>query len=245
MGDTGGITGSRIGASCSIACLVLDYGPAMSRWMDDGVERYLTARAETEHGDVVLADMEARAAEFGFPIVGRASGRYLELAARSIGAQRVMELGSGYGYSAYWFLRAVGPRGTVTCTDGDQANRDLAEQYLTRAGAWDQVSYLVGDALTGFATQDGEFDVVYCDVDKDGYPDCWRAARDRVRVGGLYLCDNTLWDGHVADGSERRPGTGHLTAAIVEHNHLVAEDPRYVSSIVPIRDGILAALRVA
>jgi predicted O-methyltransferase YrrM len=212
--------------------------------MDDGVERYLTERAETEHGDAVLADMEARAKEHGFPIVGRASGRYLELAARSVGARRVMELGSGYGYSAYWFARAVGPRGTIVCTEGSADNAALAEDYLKRAGFWDLVTYRVGDALTGFAQEEGEFDVVYCDVDKDGYPDCWRAARDRVRIGGLYLCDNTLWDGRVADGSER-PGTEGLTAAIIEHNHLVAEDPRYVSSIVPIRDGILAALRIS
>ena len=212
--------------------------------MSDDVERYLTERAEVEHGDAVLADMEARAKEHGFPIVGRASGRYLELAARSIGARRVMELGSGYGYSAYWFARAVGPTGSVTCTEGSAENAALAEEYLTRAGLWDLVTYHVGDALTSFASIDGEFDVVYCDVDKDGYPDCWRAARDRVRVGGLYLCDNTIWDGRVADGSERDGRVNGWTKAIVEHNHLVAEDPRYVSSIVPIRDGILAALRI-
>ena len=212
--------------------------------MDDGVEQYLTERAETEHGDTVLADMEARAKEHGFPIVGRASGRYLELAARSVKAQRVMELGSGYGYSAYWFARAVGPTGSVVCTEGDPENAVRAEAYLREAGLWDRVSYRVGDALTGFAQEEGLFDVVYCDVDKDGYPDCWRAARDRVRVGGLYLCDNTLWDGRVADGSDRPGGKPGWTAAIVEHNHLVAEDPRYVSSIVPIRDGILAALRI-
>jgi predicted O-methyltransferase YrrM len=214
--------------------------------MSDDVEQYLTQRAETEHGDAVLADMEARAKEHGFPIVGRASGRYLELAARAIGAQRVMELGSGYGYSAYWFARAVGPTGSVVCTEGDADNAARAEEYLTRAGLWDRVTYRVGDALTGFAQEEGEFDVVYCDVDKEGYPDCWRAARERVRVGGLYLCDNTIWSGHVADGSDRPGMEGRgLTAAIIEHNRLVAEDPAFVSSIVPIRDGILTALRIS
>jgi caffeoyl-CoA O-methyltransferase len=217
----------------------------MSRWMSDDVERYLTERAEVEHGDTVLVDMEARAAEHGFPIVGRASGRYLELAARSVGARRVMELGSGYGYSAYWFARAVGPLGSVVCSDGSADNAKLAEDYLRRAGAWDVVTYHVGDALTAFAAEEGEFDVVYCDVDKNGYPECWRAARERVRVGGLYLCDNTLWDGRVADGTERDGRTAGWTKHIVQHNQLVAEDPRYVSSIVPIRDGILTALRIS
>jgi caffeoyl-CoA O-methyltransferase len=215
----------------------------MSRWMDDAVEAYLTKLAETEHDDPVLHDMEARAKEHRFPIVGRATGRYLELAARSVQARRVIELGSGYGYSAYWFARAVGSHGEVVCTDGDARNARLAEEYLGKAGLWDRVRYRVGDALDGLAAEDGDFDVVYCDVDKDGYPDCWRAARDRIRVGGMYLCDNVIWSGHVATGTDRE-GLPGWTAAIQEHNRLVAEDDRYVGSIVPIRDGVMSALRV-
>ncbi|MGH8829056.1 MAG: O-methyltransferase, partial [Jiangellaceae bacterium] len=116
----------------------------MSRWMDDAVEGYLTELSGVEHAAPVLSDMEAKAAELGFPIVGRATGRYLELAARSIGARRVMELGSGYGYSAYWFARAVGPAGEVVCTDGDPKNADMAEGYLREAGLWDRIRYRVG-----------------------------------------------------------------------------------------------------
>jgi len=216
----------------------------MSRWMDDAVEKYLTELAQIEHDDPVLVEMEARAEKHGFPIVGRATGRYLELAARSIGARRVMELGSGYGYSAYWFARAVGPDGLVVCTDGDAKNATLAEDYLRKAGSWDRVRYRVGDALEGLAAETGDFDVVYCDVDKDGYPECWRVGRERIRVGGLWLCDNVIWSGHVATGDDRE-GLPGWTAAIREHNRLVAEDDRFVGSIVPIRDGVMAALRVS
>jgi hypothetical protein len=119
--------------------------------MDDAVESYLTELARTEHEEPVLVEMEARAAEHRFPIVGRATGRFLELVARAVGARRVMELGSGYGYSAYWFARAVGPDGEVVCTDGDPENARLAEHYLSKAGLWDRVRYRVGDALHGFA----------------------------------------------------------------------------------------------
>jgi predicted O-methyltransferase YrrM len=211
--------------------------------MDDAVENYLTELARTEHEDPVLLEMEARAAEHKFPIVGRATGRFLELAARAVRARRVMELGSGYGYSAYWFARAVGPDGEVVCTDSDRANATLAEDYLRTAGVWDRVRYRVGDALQGFAEEQGDFDVVYCDVDKAGYPDCWRAARDRIRVGGLWLCDNTIWSGYVATATDREGQQG-VTAFIREHNQLVAEDTRYVGSIVPIRDGVMTALRI-
>lgn len=216
----------------------------MSKYMDDRVEQYLTDLACTEHGDAVLTEMEEYANRHGFPIVGRATGRFLEVAARSIGARRVMELGSGYGYSAYWFARAVGEAGEVVCTDGDPENAERARQYLTEAGVWSRIRYRVGDALAGFAEETGEFDVVYCDVDKDGYPDCWRAARDRIRVGGLWLCDNVLWSGDVATGADRTGRLEGWTAAIDEHNRLVAADDRYVGSINPVRDGVMVALRV-
>jgi predicted O-methyltransferase YrrM len=155
-----------------------------------------------------------------------------------------MELGSGYGYSAYWFARAVGPEGEVVCTDADPENAERARAYLEAAGLRDRVRYHVGDALEGLAVEDGDFDVVYCDVDKPGYPDCWRAASGRIRIGGLWLCDNVLWSGHVATGTDR-DGLAGWTTPIQEHNRLVAEDERYVGAIVPIRDGVMAALRIA
>jgi len=212
--------------------------------LTDEVTTFITELTVAQHTDVVLDEMEGRAQLHGFPIIGRACGRLLELLARAIGARRVMELGSGYGYSAYWFARAVGEGGAVVCTDGDATNATDAQRYLTAAGLWDRVEFHVGDALTSFAAQDGDFDIVYNDVDKDGYPDCWVAARDRIRVGGLYLCDNVLWSGRVATG-EPTPNMPGWTEAIIEHDKMVAGDPRFVSQIVPLRDGVLVALRVS
>ncbi|TMB93297.1 MAG: O-methyltransferase [Chloroflexi bacterium] len=205
------------------------------------LDTYLLDLAAQQHSDAVLEEMEARAREQNFPIVGRAVGRFLEVHARSISARRVMELGSGYGYSAYWFARAVGEVGSVVCTDSDAGNARDAERYLTGAALWERVRYRVGDALAGLAAEDGEFDVVYCDVDKVGYPDCWRAASDRIRMGGLYLCDNVLWSGRVAQTADQSDST----EAIREHNRLVAADRRYISSIAPLRDGVMVALRIS
>ena len=123
--------------------------------MDDAVESYLTELARTEHEDPVLVEMEARAAEHGFPIVGRATGRFLELAARAVGARRVMELGSGYGYSAYWFARAVGRTARSSVRTATRRTPGCAEDYLTTAGMWARVRYRVGDALDGFAEEAG------------------------------------------------------------------------------------------
>lgn len=211
--------------------------------VDPRVEDYMRSLL-VKYDEPVLLEMEAEGRERHFPIIGRLVGVTVELLARSVGARRVFELGSGFGFSAYWFARAVGPGGEVHCTDGDPANRPRALGYLSRAGLSDRIRWHVGDAVTNLAEVQGEFDVVYCDIDKDGYPDAWRAARERIRVGGLYLCDNVLWSGQVAEPEADHGKTEKTTDAILEHNRLVADDERFVSTIVPTRDGVFAALRV-
>jgi caffeoyl-CoA O-methyltransferase len=203
------------------------------------IETYM-ASLQRRHDEPVLLEMEQEGRERGFPIVGRNVGVTLEVLARSIGARRVMELGSGFGYSAYWFARAVGDGGEVHCTDADAANAAAAQDYLSRAGLRDRVIYHVGDAVEQMSGVEGVFDVVYDDIDKDGYPDAWLAARERIRVGGLYICDNVLWSGRVVE-----PDPDRNTSAILEHNRLIGDDDRFVSTIVPTRDGVFVALRVA
>ncbi len=218
----------------------------MSPLQPPEVADYLTHLAVAEHRDQVLDEMELRAGEMGFPIIGRSAARFLEVAARSIGAKRVLELGSGFGYSAYFFAGAVGADGEVVCSDLDPANADRAEGYLRRAGRWGPVRWWTGDGLEVLAAQGGEFDVIFCDVDKEAYPDCWRAAAERLRVGGLWLCDNVLWDGRVAGyGQPGPPEREAVIDPIRDMTRLVVDDERYVSSIIPLRDGVQMALRVS
>jgi predicted O-methyltransferase YrrM len=191
----------------------------------------------------VLLDMEAQAEARSFPIVGRLVGAFLEVLALSIRARTVFEFGSGYGYSAYWFSRAVGPGGRVTCTDGKEANAQQAQAYLERVGRWDRIDFRTGWAQDVFRATEGEFDIIYNDVDKGDYPEVWRLARRRVRPGGLYIADNTLWYGRVVQQKvvdDVEPG---WTEAIQQHNRLIAEDPEYDWFLNPIRDGVIVARR--
>ena len=213
--------------------------------VDPRIETYMADRL-SRYDEPVLLEMEREAEERAFPIVGRNVGVTLEVLARSVRARRVVELGSGFGYSAYWFSRAVGADGEVHCTDGDPENERKAADYLSRAGLDGPITYHVGDAVEQLATIEPPFDVVYNDIDKEGYPDAWRAARDLVRPGGLYICDNVLWYGRVTGAEPLEvPWQRRTTEAVLEHNALVADDDRYVSTIVPTRDGVLVAVRVS
>jgi caffeoyl-CoA O-methyltransferase len=211
--------------------------------LDGRVEDYLRS-LQDRHDDPVLLEMEEEARRSGFPIVDRVVGVTLEVLARAVGARRVLEMGSGYGYSAYWFARAVGEGGEVHLTDGDPQNERRAHDFLGRAGLWDRVRYTVGDAIETLQATDGEFDVIFCDIDKGDYPRAWEVARERIRVGGVYVCDNALRAGGVdavTRSDDRRRGWG---AAVDDHNRAVAADERYLSTLLPIRDGDLVALRI-
>src|SRR5690242_5669346 len=140
--------------------------------VDPRIEDYMRT-LQARHDEPVLLEMEQEAKDKGFPIIGRLCGVTVEVLARGIGAKRVFELGSGYGYSGYWFSRAVGPRGELHLTDGDPENERKALDYLGRAGLAEPVTYHVGDAVKSLQAIDGEFDIIYCDIDKWEYPHAW------------------------------------------------------------------------
>jgi predicted O-methyltransferase YrrM len=196
------------------------------------------------HDEPVLLEMEAEGADRGFPIVGRMVGVVLEILARAASAKRIFELGSGYGYSAYWFSRAVGAEGEVHLTDGDAENERKAVDYLGRAGLYGPVQFHVGEAVETLEGTDGVFDIVYNDIDKGDYPKAWRAARDRIRIGGLFISDNTLWSGRVTGASDEEDRRPSWTKAIKEMNETIASDTGFISSILPIRDGVTVAIRL-
>ncbi len=206
------------------------------------VDRYLTELAHKDD-EPVLLEMEALAAREHFPIIGRLCGRFLEVMARANGARRIFEMGSGFGYSAYWWSRATGPDGEIHLTDTDPANQSKALDFLGRAGLDAPIDYHVGPALDVFNETAGDFNIVYCDIDKDGYPDAWEAAKTRVRIGGLYLCDNMLWSGRVTGESDEPDVRDGYTEAIDKTNRAIASDPNFRSFILPIRDGVVAAVR--
>jgi caffeoyl-CoA O-methyltransferase len=211
-------------------------------WMMHGitaqpVEEYLYSLLPAR--DEVLAEMEAAAAKRDIPIVGPAVARVLHQLALIVGAKNIFEMGSAIGYSTIWWARAVGETGRVIYTDGDRKNADEARGYFERAGIAARITVKVGDALELLSEQKQEFDIIFCDVDKEDYPRAFRVASPRVRKGGLFIADNALWSGKV---TQKNPSEAS-TKGIVEFNRLIYSSQEFFTTILPIRDGLAVAVK--
>jgi predicted O-methyltransferase YrrM len=156
-----------------------------------------------------------------------------------IQAKTVFEMGSAIGYSTIWWARALAEGGRVIYTDGDSKNAERARGYLQRAGVLNRVTLKTGDALELLSEEKQQFDIVFCDVDKEDYPRVLRLAAPRVRKGGLFVTDNVLWSGRVADSN----ATDTRTKAIQEFNQALYASPDFYTTILPVRDGVAVALR--
>jgi predicted O-methyltransferase YrrM len=209
----------------------------MSKIVYDDVEQYLYQMLPER--DSILQEMEQVAKERNIPIVGPAVGRLLFQQALTLQARRIFELGSAIGYSTIWLARAVTDQGVVYYTDSDPENAKAAEEYCWRAGIHHRVKFLIGDALELIEQVDGQFDLIFNDVNKYQYPRVFYKAAARVRQGGLLISDNVLWSGRVA-----REDNDDWTEAIRQYNRLIYEAPDFLSTIVPLRDGVSLSLKL-
>jgi caffeoyl-CoA O-methyltransferase len=183
--------------------------------------------------------MEDYATEHRVPIVGPAVARVLQQLALMINARTVFELGSAIGYSTIWWAQAVGDGGRVIYTDGDSQNAERARGYFSRAGVSSRITLHIGDALEFLSEQKQEYDIIFNDVDKDDYPRVLRLVAPRLRKGGLFITDNVLWSGRVA---EKNPPDS-TTKAILEFNRKLYDSKEFYTTILPIRDGLAVALK--
>lgn len=204
-----------------------------SGYIQDDVEQYLYELLPER--DAVVSEMERYAEEHRVPIIGPAVARLLALFAEVSGAKRIFEMGSAIGYSTIWLARAAGPKGKVHYTDGDPANAQRAREYFRRAGVAKRIDVQVGDALELLKKTSGKFDLIFNDINKHQYPDALRAALPKLRRGGLFITDNTLWSGKTA-----RPASADdaATLGVQEFNRLVYASKELYPVLIPLRDGV-------
>jgi predicted O-methyltransferase YrrM len=190
--------------------------------------------------DPQLTAMEEKANEIMLPIVGRQVGRFLYLLTRLRKPTLVVELGSGFGYSAYWIARALSIRGKVVLTDYSEKNIAYARKVLHDTGLSDRAEFRVGDALqTGREYE--KIDLLFIDIDKCQYLEAIEVMLPRLAENALVIADNSLWHGKVAeDGTQ-----DNETEAIIRFNDFMFGHNDFFTTIVPLRDGVLLAYKLS
>ncbi|MGI9104338.1 MAG: O-methyltransferase [Terriglobales bacterium] len=215
---------------------------AMGGITGEAVDNYLYSLLPAS--DAVLREMEEEAAKRKIPIVGPAVGRLFYLLGRISGARRIFEMGSAIGYSTIWWALGAGEDAHVIYTDGDSKNATEAYKNFERAGVEKRIEIKVGDALELLSEQNLEpFDIIFNDVDKEDYPKVFRLAVPRLRRGGLFISDNVLWSGRVAEPAEKTERAAS-TRAIQEFNKLLYSSKELYPTILPLRDGVAMAMKL-
>ena len=187
----------------------------------------------------VLREMENYAEEIDFPIVGPLVGRLLYQLTILTKARKILELGSGFGYSAFWFSMASGGRGQITMTDNNSKNKKLSMDYFKHAGLRSHFDYKVGDSLKIAKRLTGPFDIIFNDIAKKDYPATIDLVAPLLKKGGLFITDNLLVEGKVyVRSTEKSP------KAVKEFTENLYKDNRFFTTIMTLRDGVSIAVKL-
>ncbi len=207
--------------------------------MDERFERYVTELFAAE--DPILSKIRARHAAENLPAINVSpeEGKLLYLLLLTIGAKRVLELGSLGGYSGVWLARALPPGGELTTIERDPKHAQIARESFAAARLHGRVQLIEGSALEVLPTLHPGFDAVFIDADKEPLATYFDWGMKLLRRGGLLLCDNAFFHGAVLDPNDRSGNALGVRA----FNELAAHDPRLVATIIPVRDGLVVGVK--
>ncbi len=205
----------------------------------DELQDYLTGLVPPRPEEMQV--MEAYAEANDFPIIGPAAGYVCYQITRMIGAQKVFEMGSGYGYSTAWFARAVQENGggVVHHVVWDAKLSSMAREHLGKLGFGKIVKYHIAEAIQNLSGTPGPFDLIFNDIDKEAYPESLPLIKEKLRSGGVLIIDNMLWHGQVFDEKDHQT----TTDAVRNFTAAITTDPDWIVTLAPVRDGMIVAYK--
>ena len=208
----------------------------------EALERYIHEHTEAEESLLQELDREThRRMVAPRMLSGHLQGKLLTMLTRMIRPKAVLEIGTFTGYSALSFAAGLDCGSHIDTIEVDDELQGLAQSYFDRSEHGHKIRLHIGSALEIAPTLNTTYNLVFIDGDKREYPDYYRmlmgdgGGTPLVKSGSFLIADNILWSGKVVEPLAR--GDRH-TAALIEFNRMMVEDPRVENVIVPIRDGL-------
>lgn len=164
---------------------------------------------------------------------GHLQGRMLKMFCAMMSAKRILEIGTFTGYSAICMAEALPKNGELHTMEVNDEMEEFLNEVFERSGMAEKIHLHIGDASQLIPQLEGQFDVVFMDGNKRHYSEYFDVVFPKLRLGGLLIADNTLWDGHVLEDSKDAQ-----TVGIQKFNDKVFSDERVERVIVPVRDGM-------
>ena len=191
----------------------------------------------------LLLECEQQGTYDRIPIVDREVGRMLSVLVHCMQANRILEIGTAYGYSTLWMALALPPAGHIWTIDPDAARTQIAASYLERAGKLDAVEIINQPALEVLPTfYQRNLDIVFLDAIKTEYEAYLELCVPMLKRSGLVVVDNLLWGGSAAD--EPKPRDSADVKAIRAFSKTFIHHPQLDATIVPIGDGLGIGARI-
>ncbi len=191
--------------------------------------------------DPLLLELEQHGRADGIPIVSRETGRFLSVLVHMMQANRILEIGTAYGYSTLWMARAQSPIGKTWTIDPDQERTEVAISYFNRAGEEESITVFNQDAielLPNFPQRN--LDIVFIDADRENYRQYLDLSIPMLKRSGIVVVDDCLLNGRITDGHSNDKDVEIMR----DFNQYFLTHPDLDATILPLGDGTGIGVRI-
>jgi caffeoyl-CoA O-methyltransferase len=199
------------------------------------IEQYCLDQSQPDTGLLkALVNKTLKEEEIPQMLSGPLVGGLLQLLIKITGAKNILEIGMFTGYSTLKMAEALPEDGEIHTCELMEKHVKTAESWFNKSNDGYKITIHHGraiDQLNSFKI--GSFDLIFIDADKINYPEYYRRSTTLLKVGGIAVLDNMLWDGEVLNPKDRNAKALRETAELIKNNH------RLESLLLPVRDGIL------
>jgi caffeoyl-CoA O-methyltransferase len=172
---------------------------------------------------------------------GHLQGRFLSMISRLKSPKYILEIGTYTGYSALCLAEGLQENGRLVTMDKNEELESMVLDYFSKSGFTDKIEFKCGNAMDMIPELEEGIDLVFIDADKENYLNYYKMVLPKMSKGGVVLADNVLWSGKVVNESDVQ--NDEETGALHAFNEFVQQDNRVTNVLVPIRDGILMAIK--